>query len=86
MKVEISTINSESGEWRYSSLELPAKKYEIEDAMHRAGIVEADRYREYSPYDSELLPQLSQVRLDRPSMEELNYLAQRLSELNEEES
>lgn len=85
MKAEIAALNSESGEWRYSSLELPAKKYEIEDAMHRAGIVAAETYREYSLYGCELLPQLSQLRPDSPSIEELNYLAKRLSELNEEE-
>ena len=86
IKIELCTEKKNSTEHFYSSVWLPAKDYEIMDAYHKVRIttepeVDMDVRIESCP----LLPELVGTRLDSPTMDELNFLARRLGELNEDE-
>lgn len=85
MKIEIATPNHATGEWTYVALGLPASDTEIQDALHRARIMDSETYREYRIYGCNYFPTLPDNRLDTTSIEELNFLAQRLDSLNETE-
>ena len=85
IKLEIANEHPETGQWVYAELELPAEEYEIRDAFQRARITDADTYHEYSIYECEAIPMLPFRRLDSPTIDELNFLAQRLDSLNEDE-
>lgn len=85
IKLEIANEHPETGKWLYAELELPAEEHEIRDAFQRARITDADTYHEYSIYECEAIPMLPFRRLDSPTIDELNFLAQRLDSLNEDE-
>lgn len=85
MKLQIAAENPNSIDWFYSDIELPAERYEIEDALQRARIGSEDTYREYTVYECDTLPMIDGQRLDSPSIEELNFFAERLASLNDEE-
>ena len=83
MNVEISAENN--GRWTYTTIELPAKEYEIQDAFQRAKIYDENGFYEFVVNYCEILPHLERGRLDSPSIYELNFLAQRLGSLDEQE-
>ena len=85
IKLEIARENPDAGNWLYADLQLPAEEHEIRDAYQRARITSSDVYHEYSIYECEALPVLPFRRLDSPSIDELNFLAKRLDELNDME-
>ncbi|MBQ8322867.1 MAG: hypothetical protein IJX91_02755 [Clostridia bacterium] len=86
IKIELCTEKKNSTEHFYSSVWLPAKDYEIMDAYHKARITtEPDVNMDVRIESCPLLPELVGTRLDSPTMEELNFLARRLGELNEDE-
>ena len=85
IKLEIARENPDAGNWLYADLQLPAEEHEIRDAFQRARITSSDVYHEYSIYECEAIPILPFRRLDSPSIDELNFLAKRLDELNEME-
>lgn len=71
----------------FATLKLPAQPYEIQDALQKLRITSN---RTVNPRMEvcccEILPELSDIRLDSPSMEEMNYLAQRLGQLSDSEA
>lgn len=84
--VELSRNNLQGSGYFYASLELPAKTYELQDALQRLRLrAEGDDFFEVSVGRCPLLPSLKDRRLDSPRLSELNYFAQRLAKLNEEE-
>ena len=85
IKLEIARENPDAGNWLYADLQLPAEEHEIRDAFQRARITSSDVYHEYSIYECESIPILPFRRLDSPSIDELNFLAKRLDELNDME-
>ena len=85
IKLEIARENPDAGNWLYADLQLPAEEHEIRDAYQRARITSSDVYHEYSIYECEAIPILPFRRLDSPSIDELNFLAKRLDELNDME-
>ena len=85
IKLEIARENPDAGNWLYADLQLPAEEHEIRDAYQRARITSSDVYHEYSIYECEAIPVLPFRRLDSPSIDELNFLAKRLDELNDME-
>ena len=85
IKLEIARENPDAGNWLYADLQLPAEEHEIRDAFQRARITSSDVYHEYSIYECEAIPVLPFRRLDSPSIDELNFLAKRLDELNDME-
>ena len=85
MKLEIANENYEHDGFFYADIALPAKDYEIKDAYHRARIPHQNGYREITVNECPILPELEHMRLDTPTMEELNFLAKRLAALSEDE-
>ena len=84
--LELSRNNLQGSGYFYASLELPAKTYELQDALQRLRLrAEGDDFFEVSVASCPLLPGLEDRRLDSPRLSELNFFAQRLAQLNEEE-
>ena len=71
----------------FATLKLPAKSYEIQDALQKLRI---NSNRMKNPRMEvcccEILPELTDVRLDSPSIQEMNFLAQRLAQLPDSEA
>lgn len=85
-RVEMATENAPRGRFYFANLDLPAKDYEILDAHQRArSFTAAAGYQDIVITRCDALPQLTDVRLDCPTMEELNFLASRLESLSEDE-
>lgn len=87
-QITIEMVNEYPGRdgFYYADLELPAEEYEIRGALQRArDFGQMDGYREISILNCDLLPAFVGVRLDSPTLDELNFFAKRLDCLNEEE-
>lgn len=87
-QITIEMVNEYPGrdDFYYADLELPAEEYEIRDALQRArDFGQMDGYREISILNCDLLPALVGVRMDSPTLDELNFFAKRLDGLNDEE-
>lgn len=85
MRLELSAENPVHGGYYYAELLLPAADYEIKDAMQRARAVGRENTVEVSILECDILPELQDIRLDTFSLDELNFLAKRLSSLPNEE-
>lgn len=86
MTIEMVTEYPGQEQYYYADLELPAMEYEIRDALQRArDFGQMDGYQEVSVLNCDLLPVLVGVRLDSPTLDELNFFAKRLDSLNAEE-
>ena len=71
----------------YAELVLPAKAYEIQDALQKLRITSnRDTNPRLEVCCCEILPELTDVRLDTPSVQEMNFLAQRLAQLSDSEA
>lgn len=87
-QITIEMVNEYPGRdgFYYADLELPAEEYEIRDALQRSrDFGQMDGYREISILNCDLLSALVGVRLDPPTLDELNFFVKRLDGLNEEE-
>ena len=71
----------------FATLKLPAHHYEIQDILQKLRIT---TNRTANPWMEvcccEILPELTDVRLDSPSIQEMNFLAQRLAQLPDSEA
>ena len=85
MRLELSAENPVHGGYYYAELLLPAADYEIKDAMQRTRAVGRENTVEVSILECDILPELQNIRLDTFSLDELNFLAKRLSSLPNEE-
>ena len=87
MTIEMAAGGYIGEEKFFAMLELPAKPHEIQDACHKLRIT-ANRAANprMDVCSCEILPELTDVRLDSPSMEEMNFLAQRLTQLSDSEA
>ena len=86
IKIELCNEKPDSTDHFYSSVWLPAKDYEIMDAYHKVRITtEPDAGVDIRIVECPHLPELVGTRLDSPTMDELNFFARRLGELNEDE-
>ena len=84
MKLELSTDNRTFGNRFYTGLELPAKDYEIRDALHRIRAEGLPGHAvSISVLECHILPELTDIRLDAPELEELNFLSARLRSLDD---
>lgn len=87
MTIEMAAGGYIGEEKYFATLELPAKPHEIQDACHKLRITQnRDTNLRMEVCSSEILPELTDVRLDSPSMEEMNFLAQRLTQLSDSEA
>lgn len=85
MRLELSAEKALNGGYYYAELLLPAAGYEIKDAMQRTRAVGRENTVEVSILECDILPELQDIRLDTFSLDELNFLAKRLSSLPDEE-
>ena len=87
-QMTVELVNERPGfdGYYYASLELPAEDYEMRDALQKLRAVDReDEYQDVSVLNCELLPELVDVRLDSPTLDELNFFAKRLASLGFEE-
>ena len=86
MAVELTTTSPSQDRYYYVTLELPAEEHEIRDALQKLRLIDRENeYQDVSILDCDLLPELSDVRLDSPTLDELNFFAKRLASLGFEE-
>lgn len=85
MRLELSAENPVHGGYYYAELLLPAADYEIKDAMQRTRAVGRENTVEVSILECDILPEMQDIRLDTFSLDELNFLAKRLTSLTDEE-
>ena len=84
--VELSAPQKYGSGYHYASLSMPCEDHEITDALQRARITSVnDADIQFSVYDCSLIPELDNLRLDSPTLDELNYFAKRLDSLSEDE-
>lgn len=81
--IEISAEQMHKSEYHYADLILPATDGQIEDAMQRARAVGREGQMQLNVLSCPKLPELADTRLDAPTIKELNFLAQRLEKLTE---
>ena len=80
----LSTDNIHGG-YFYADLSLPAKGYEILDAYQKLRCGSRDDDPLVSELRCDILPELSEVRLDAPTIKELDFFARRLAALSDAE-
>ena len=80
----LSTENHHGG-YFYADLSLPAKGYEILDAYQKLRCSSRDDDPLVSEVRCDILPELSEVRLDAPTIKELDFFARRLAALSDAE-
>ena len=85
VSLELSAENPIYGGYYYAELLLPAEDYEIKDVMQKLRAVGRENTVEVSILECDILPKLQDTRLDTFSLDELNFLAKRLTSLTDEE-
>ena len=85
LSVELSKEDAPGGRFYYANFDLPVgMKALLDDACQQARFqVDNLGYREITVTGCVDLPQLAEIRLDSPTLEELNYLAYRIGQLSE---
>lgn len=74
MRIELASEYPRGGRYYYASLELPAEEYEIRDALQKIRAVGRENVSpEISVLECGLLPELLDVRLDSPTLDEMNF-------------
>ena len=87
MTIEMAAGGYIGEEKYFATLKLPAKPHEIQDACHKLRITQnRDTNLRMEVCSCEILPELTDILLDSPSMEEMNFLAQRLAQLSDSEA
>lgn len=81
--IELCTEDLNGTGYHYTNLSLPATDGQIEDAMQLARAVGREEYMQMSVVSSSRLPELMDTRLDSPTIKEMNFFAQRLEKLSE---
>ena len=86
LSVELSKEDAPGGRFYYANIDLPVgMKALLDDACQQARFqVDNLGYREITVTGCVDLPQLAEIRLDSPTLEELNYLAYRIGQLSNE--
>lgn len=81
--IELCTENLQGTDYHYANLKLPATEGQIEDAKQIARAIGREEYIQISVISCPRLPELMDTRLDSPTIEEMNFFAQRLEKLPE---
>lgn len=81
--IELCTENLYGTDYHYANLKLPATEGQIEDAMQIARAIGREEYIQISVISCPRLPELMDTRLDSPTIEEMNFFAQSLEKLSE---
>lgn len=83
--LRLSVGNSIGDQEYYAELSLPAKDYEVRDAMEKIRASDRDELDLICTWGCEDIPDGMNICMDDASFDELNYLAKRLAALNEKE-
>lgn len=84
--IELSHENPFGNGYFYATLELPAAEHEIRDAMQQARMVgQNDTFRSISVIDCSVWSDLPDYRLDSPTIDELNFFAKQLAQMDDSE-
>ena len=80
LRIELARGRSHENGYYYSTLDLPAEEYEIRDALQRARISGAHlNHPDLSIRYCEDISELQGLRLDAPTIDELNFLSRRIA-------
>lgn len=80
LRIELARGRSHENGYYYSTLDLPAEEYEIRDALQRARISGAHlNHHDLSIRYCEDISELQGLRLDAPTIDELNFLSRRIA-------
>lgn len=86
LTIELSHENPLGDGYFYTTLELPAAEHEIRDAIHRARMIGREDYLHIqSVLKCPIWDMLSFYRLDLPTVDELNFFAKRLAQMDDSE-
>lgn len=85
MRLDLSAEKPTNDGYYYAELLLPAEEYEIRDAMQQLRAVGKEESIWISILECEDLPELENIRLDSPTLDELNFFVKRLASLGYEE-
>ena len=86
LTIELSHENPLGDGYFYAMLELPAAEHEIRDAIQRARMIgREDSFRSIGILDCGAWPELLYYRLDSPTIDELNFFAKRLAQMDDSE-
>lgn len=71
----------------FATVKLPAQSCEIQDALQKLRLTSSrDANPRMEVCCCEILPELTDIRLDSPGVQEMNFLAQRLAQLSDSEA
>ena len=79
--LELSTPHPYINDYIYSELILPANNAQIEDAIQKVRGIGREEYMQISVISCPRLPELTDTRLDCPTIKELNFFAKRIEAL-----
>lgn len=86
LKIELSHGNPLGDGYFYAMLDLPAAEHEIRDAIQRARMIgREETFRSIGILDCEAWPELLYYRIDSPTIDELNFFANRIAQMTEGE-
>ena len=87
LRIELASENRLGRDTFYAELDLPATAEQIKDAKQRARFTDDGNvtYQAVSILYFPPLPDLEHIRFDSATVEELNFLAQRLDSLPDEQ-
>lgn len=86
LTIELSHENPIGNGYFYVTLELPAAEHEIRDALQRARAVgREDSFQSIAVTECAVWPDLPYYRLDSPTIDELNFFAKRLAQMDDSE-
>lgn len=84
-RLDLSAEKPTNDGYYYAELLLPAEEYEIRDAMQQLRAVGREDSIWISILECGRMPELENVRLDSPTLDELNFFAKRLAAMTDEE-
>lgn len=86
LKIELSAENPVFRSYYYATLELPAKEYEIRDALQQIrAIGRSDGEIDITVLECPMIPELTDARIDFPTLKEMEFFAKRLAALDEDQ-
>lgn len=86
LTIELSHENPIGDGYFYAMLDLPAEDHEIRDAVQRARMIgREDSFRSIAVLNCDAWPELSYYRPDSPTIDELNFFANRIAQMDSSE-
>lgn len=86
LTIELSHENPLGDGYFYAMLDLPAEEHEIRDAIQRARMIgREDSFRSIAVLNCDAWPELSYYRPDSPTIDELNFFANRIAQMDSSE-